>query len=107
MSIDSRTGRVRCWIILGICGALCLLVPAAVQAQEKPAGPAEASQPSEITALRQEIDELKKAYEERIAALEKRLTDLEAAGGPARRTERRSEELERDCEGKRPRRATA
>ena len=71
MPNDSRAFSARRWI-LGASAALCLLVPTAVQAQEAP--------PTDpVAALRQEIEELKKAYEERISALEQRLNDLQTA----------------------------
>jgi len=74
MSTDSRAFRARSWIMAG-CGALCLLVPAAARAQEKP--------DDSVAALRHEIEEMKKAYEERISALEKRLAEVETAPPPA------------------------
>ncbi|HVR97332.1 MAG TPA: hypothetical protein VMW27_12005 [Thermoanaerobaculia bacterium] len=52
--------------------AACLLAAPAVQAQETP--------DDSVTALRQEIEELKKAYEDRISTLERRLAELETQG---------------------------
>jgi hypothetical protein len=46
-------------------------MPATARAQEQPA--------DSVTALRQEMEALKQAYEERISALEKRLADLETS----------------------------
>ncbi|MFL6290848.1 MAG: hypothetical protein ACJ759_08140 [Thermoanaerobaculia bacterium] len=74
MSIHSRTHDARRWIS-GACLALCLL-PAAARAQET-------QQDDPVAAMRREIDELKRAYEERISALEKRLADLEPPQGEA------------------------
>jgi hypothetical protein len=74
MSTDPRARNARRWF-LGACGALCLFIPAAARAQEQPADP--------VAALRQEMEALKQAYEERISTLEKRLADLEAAQGQA------------------------
>jgi hypothetical protein len=51
----------------------CLLLPAAVQAQT-----ADQPQDDSVTALRKEIEELKQVYQERITALEQRLSQLEA-----------------------------
>jgi hypothetical protein len=72
MTTDSRAFSARRWI-LGACAAACLLAPAAVQAQETPT-----AQDDSVTTLRREIEELKKAYEDRISALEKRLAEVEA-----------------------------
>lgn len=80
MSTFSRPGLCRLTLCALACS--CLLLPAAVQAQSAAAPPAEDS----VTALRREIEELKRAYQERIDALEKRLSDLEAerqAAAPA------------------------
>jgi hypothetical protein len=73
MKTDSRAHGARRWLP-AVWAALCLL-PAVARAQEKPE--------DSVTALRQEIAEMKKAYEERISTLEKRLADLEAAQGQA------------------------
>jgi len=55
--------------------ACCLLVPDTVRAQATP--------DDALTALRQEIEALRADYEQRISALEKRLSDLQAAQGQA------------------------
>ena len=64
----------RRWI-LGACAAVFLmgflLCPATLRAQE-------AQDDGSVATLRKEIEELKRAYEERISALEKRLAELEA-----------------------------
>jgi hypothetical protein len=72
MSTFSRPGLRR--LTFRALALSCLLLPVAAQAQTT------ASQPAEdpVTALRTEIEELKRTYQERIDALEKRLTDLEA-----------------------------
>lgn len=75
MATDSRTFGVRRWI-LGAGAALCLLFPIAAQAQETPDS---SPDDSSMAALRKEIEELKKAYEDRISALEQRLAQMEAA----------------------------
>jgi hypothetical protein len=80
MPNDSRAFGARRWI-LGASAALCLLVPAAVQAQEAPV-----ATDNSVAALRQEIEELKQAYEERISALEQRLNDLQATQGSSQET---------------------
>lgn len=70
MLIPLRTPFVRSWLpwALGACAAAGLLAaPPAAQAQE-----------ASVADLRQEIEELKRAYEERISGLEKRLAELEA-----------------------------
>lgn len=67
----------RRWI-LGACAAVFLLCPATLQAQE--------TQDISVATLRKEIEELKKTYEDRISALEKRLAEMEAgpqAAAPA------------------------
>jgi len=74
MSTDSRAPSARRWI-LGVWAVLCLLPSATARAQEKP--------DDSVAALRQEIEVMKKAYEERISTLEKRLADLETAQGQA------------------------
>lgn len=75
MGTDSRVLNTRYWI-LGALTVVFLLCPAALQAQD-----------DSVTALRKEIEEMKRAYEDRISALEKRLAELEtgpqAAAPPA------------------------
>jgi hypothetical protein len=71
MSISLCSGLRR--LLLVAFAVSCLLLPAAVQAQT-----AEPSKDDSVAALRKEIEELKQAYQERITALEKRLSDLEA-----------------------------
>jgi hypothetical protein len=68
MKTVSRTARAH-RRILWSCTACCLLGPLALPAQENP--------DSSIAALRREIAELRQAYEERIAALERRLAEME------------------------------
>src|SRR5215207_2840784 len=77
MTTDPQAASGRRWI-LGACVALCLLVPTAVRAQETPAAPDDS-----VTTLRKEIEALRADYEQRISALEKRLSDLQAAQGQA------------------------
>ncbi|MFL6195229.1 MAG: hypothetical protein ACJ75H_13725 [Thermoanaerobaculia bacterium] len=76
MMTDPRAMRARRWT-LGTIAALCLLVvPPAAQAQP---------QEDAVTALRREIEELKKNYEDRISTLERRLAEVEGqqAAAPA------------------------
>lgn len=68
----SRSGVLR-WT-LGLTALLCFLAPAVARAQ-----PAEPASEDPVAALRQEIEELKKAYEQRISDLEKRITELEGS----------------------------
>jgi hypothetical protein len=77
MTTHPRATRARRWT-LGTIAALCLLiVPQAAQAQDP--------QEDAVTALRREIEELKKTYEDRISTLEKRLAEIEGqqAAAPA------------------------
>lgn len=59
--------------VLAACMALCLLLPALAVAQTEP--PASADP---VAALRQEIENLRKEYGDRLAALESRLAQIEA-----------------------------
>jgi hypothetical protein len=68
MSTFSRPGLRR--LTLRALALSCLLLPAVARAQTPPDDP--------VTALRTEIEELKRTYKEKIDALEKRLSDLEA-----------------------------
>jgi hypothetical protein len=73
MCTDSRAASARCWIV-GACAVFCLLVPAAVRAQDPQTPPDDP-----VTALHKEIETLRADYEQRISALEQRLADLQAA----------------------------
>lgn len=78
----------RRWI-LGACATVFLmgflLCPAALRAQE--------AQDDSVATLRKEIEELKRAYEERISTLERRLAELEAGPQAAAPPATEDEEL--------------
>jgi hypothetical protein len=76
MPILSRPGCRRCRLIVVAYAASCMLMSAAAQAQA-PAPAPEKTAADPVAELRREIEDLKQTYQERLNALEKRLTDLE------------------------------